>query len=741
MTEPDGSHSTDGKELKSLLFDPFSPSVDTGFWQLFSKLKLEVIKSSDAPIEISGYFSSGSSLDGSNSLFSLDRGSLEKDMKIPDHCYRTKGTFINTNTFDAFKELNPKEKSQEVCLKMVQAIDNKSALENPEILSQFILLSYADLKDYDFSFLFCFPVLHHPPLLTSSLSAASSAIGEAHLASLISQTTGIVSLYDVDTFTVLPFHSLPSILETNKTTNKRLGIAIKDPGTSHEHPGWTIRNVAYAVSYWLKKLSMTGIDTNIVFIRELVQTHRTRNDKGQLITEEESARLYPQLGSLFCQTTIQPLSELPDLVSGAGLAHSGWERNAKGGTRLRKVSLKQFLDPNALADSAVDLNLNLMRWRLAPTLNLTKLKELKCLLLGSGTLGCYVGRILLGWGVRHITFVDRGKVAFSNPVRQPLFKFEDCLNGGRPKAEAAADALREILPSVTTRGESLTIRMPGHPVSGPDMDGKSAEEQAKDDVLKLENLIREHDAVFFLTDSREARWLPTMLCAFYGKIAINTALGFDQLVIMRHGGVPQADTITETPILTPSHPQFENHPALNADPHLGCYFCTDVTAPRNSFRDRTLDQQCTVTRPGLAPIASALAVETMVAITQSKLGNMTPVNVSNDAEVDVMMKRTEMEATAQDKEDNGMGMVPHQQRFFLSTFSSTNLEYQAYGQCTACSKLVRAGYAKEGFDFLLKVFNDPDFLEDVVGLKKFADEYEAPKDDDDENDSDSFELL
>ena len=53
--------------------------------------------------------------------------------------------------------------------------------------------------------------------------------------------------------------------------------------------------------------------------------------------------------------------------------------------------------------------------------------------LGAGTLGCNIARCLLGWGVEHITFVDNGRVSFSNPVRQPLFEFSDCVDGGKPK--------------------------------------------------------------------------------------------------------------------------------------------------------------------------------------------------------------------------------------------------------------------------------------------------------------------
>jgi ubiquitin-like modifier-activating enzyme ATG7 len=46
-------------------------------------------------------------------------------------------------------------------------------------------------------------------------------------------------------------------------------------------------------------------------------------------------------------------------------------------------------------EQSVDLNLKLIRWRQAPSIDLDKFTALRTLLVGSGTLGCNIARALL----------------------------------------------------------------------------------------------------------------------------------------------------------------------------------------------------------------------------------------------------------------------------------------------------------------------------------------------------------
>ncbi len=118
--------------------------------------------------------------------------------------------------------------------------------------------------------------------------------------------------------------------------------------------------------------------------------------------------------------------------------------------------------------------------------------------------------------------------------------------------------------------------MPGHFVN------ESIRSKVQQEVIQLEQLIKEHDCIFLLMDTRESRWLPTLIAAANQKLVINSALGFDSFLVMRHGVKNPNNKISlkET-----------NYQAFKIESeNLGCYFCNDIVAPGNSTVDRTLDQ-------------------------------------------------------------------------------------------------------------------------------------------------------
>ena len=347
-------------------------------------------------------------------------------------------------------------------------------------------------------------------------------------------------------------------------------VGFADPSTYPQNPGWMLRNLLVLIQrrWRLKRVQ-------ILSYRD---TQSRRDQANSIIMRLECAS---------DATEVSSHEHLPKVT--------GWERNEHNKLNSRMVDLAEHMDPSRLADQSVDLNLKLMKWRIAPDLDLDVVKRTRCLLLGAGTLGSYVSRNLLGWGVRHMTFVDNATVSFSNPVRQPLFKFDDCLGGGAQKAVRAAAAVKEIYPGVESEGHVLSVPMAGHAVTD--------EDKVRREYELLRRLIDEHDAIFLLMDTRESRWLPTVMGKSAGKIVMNAALGFDSYVVMRHGGgnpsvrtaaaaaddasasttssssAAAAATATAATATAATATTTANAAGLPAGTSLGCYFCNDVVAP------------------------------------------------------------------------------------------------------------------------------------------------------------------
>ncbi|KKF96105.1 Ubiquitin-like modifier-activating enzyme ATG7 [Ceratocystis platani] len=359
--------------------------------------------------------------------------------------------------------------------------------------------------------------------------------------------------------------------------------------------------------------------------------------------------------------TLQAVDKADEPLQAAEIPKvTGWEKN--GPTfKYKRVSLAAYMDPMRIADQSVDLNLKLMKWRLAPNLILENISRQKCLLLGAGTLGSYVARNLMAWGIKNITFVDYGKVSFSNPVRQPLFVFKDCLDGGAPKAPTAASALMEIYPGVTSVGHQFAVPMLGHAMTNV--------ENTKADFEKLQRLIEEHDVIFLLMDTRESRWLPTVMAKAAGKIVVNAALGFDSYVVMRHG-----TEIDDAQVAT------------TGQKPLGCYFCNDVVAPS----DKTLFSLCVIKL-----LINNVPSPDLESHPLLQLWQLSYLPVSSS-----ILYREK----------------PLLPKPLVSMPNNVVLRGEAYPNCSACSPVIVDSYRRDGWNFVERALREKDYVAELSGL-------------------------
>nr|XP_026493535.1 ubiquitin-like modifier-activating enzyme ATG7 [Vanessa tameamea] len=648
---------------------PFMSFVHPSFWHSLTDMKLNVDKLNENTKQIYGRYSYR---DDIISVLEVDGTSFNKDPETEFHYINVTGTLMNKNTIEDFKNIDKAALINSVGEIMRANIQIKSWIDNPNSLLNFFVLSFADLKKFHYYYWFAFPAPSQPVVcLKEKCKNISTCFNEKQIKEIsqsyqlleISQKCFFAIVKDGDSYNVV---TLSKILDKNRNKDEESNIDLTNTffafadHSNCENPGWPLRIFLAALFEYCPDLSKT-----------IIKVIGIRCSKNGAINNS-------QIYNITVPETIQT----PQNVGWVG-----WERNERGNFGPKLANMSSSMDPVKLADTSSDLNIKLMKWRLVPDLDVTIMKETKCLLLGAGTLGCHVARDLLAWGFRHITFIDSGKVSYSNPTRQVLYTYQDCLNGGRRKSEAAADNLKLILPTVQSKGLVFHIPMPGHPI------GESLKDETVTNIELLTEAIKDHDVIFLLLDTREARWLPTLISAHYGKITINAALGFDSYLVMRHG-ISSAQE--ETSI---------NSTFVSGD-QLGCYFCNDVTAPGNSLKDRTLDQQCTVSRAGVAAIAGALAVELLVGTLQHPLRVKAPAVYNlTDEELDPKLQGV-------------LGPIPHSIRGFLHSHQTVLPTCTKFKQCIACSEVVIGKYKEEGLDFLMNVFNSGTYLEDVTGLSE-----------------------
>jgi ubiquitin-like modifier-activating enzyme ATG7 len=135
------------------------------------------------------------------------------------------------------------------------------------------------------------------------------------------------------------------------------------------------------------------------------------------------------------------------------------------------------------------------------------------------------------------------------------------------------------------------------------------------------------------------------------------------------------------------------------------------------MKDQTLDQQCTVTRPGVALMASALLVELFTSLLQHPKKNHAPAPVSSQGSSGPSYER--------DPPDHPLGVVPHQIRGFLSRFQDMILRGKSYPQCSACSQPIVSAYKSEGWEFVKKALANRDYVAELSGLAEVQRRAEA----------------
>lgn len=244
---------------ETLSFYPPNCCVDPGFWEELYNRKVNIYKLDDSPVEITAVYGSGGDFCLGAESFSLS--TPESEEQLP---FTSKGVLFNYNTIESFKDLNKKvflQRQAAMIYPLLQkAADTDGsdcpAVRSPELLNTFVLIVFADLKAYKFTYWFGMPAfipgtltLRQPPCLlkvTSDGSAISAALCQG-----ISQSTEGFHYFSRRVFALRRDHQTWKIMSLQDAWSCRystndLIIVFVDNAAGENDPykhSWGLRNL------------------------------------------------------------------------------------------------------------------------------------------------------------------------------------------------------------------------------------------------------------------------------------------------------------------------------------------------------------------------------------------------------------------------------------------------------------------------------------------------------------------
>ncbi|KAF0990900.1 hypothetical protein HZS_3558, partial [Henneguya salminicola] len=322
-----------------MLYPVIKPHINPNFWIEVEKRKLDIYKLNEEPVEIKLYYNILNEMDDPFVYF--DEESFNNDRKYPNSGIEVTGFLFIYNTPEAIVQ-RVNEDKKIIDNKLIENIQKQNLKHNEMCVPT--IFCYSDPKKHTIKFIFYVPILNIFKEKNKIVKLEYKKFQEAF------PTVLFISQHDF-----INFHKIYENEEFQDV------VIFPDPLVKNNDMWYPLLNI---IAHYLFIKNMPLI--RVVCCRQAA----TVDVKNVFYFIKKS------------QTTIKEI----------GLVVENYENPEK---MIKFVDLSPLIGIETIIKESFLLNLKLMKWQIYPDLQLEKITNLRCLIIGAGTLGCNVARNLL----------------------------------------------------------------------------------------------------------------------------------------------------------------------------------------------------------------------------------------------------------------------------------------------------------------------------------------------------------